>query len=70
MPNIAAEKNPDLQLQYLQLNEQEQMHKHAVGGRTVKEWYLVVMQIQDIQFGQALQAAYLLDSEKNQEEGT
>lgn len=30
----------------------------------MKEQYLIVVQIQDIQFGQAFQAAHLTDSEK------
>lgn len=39
-------------------------------GRIEKKQYLIIMQIQDIQFGQVLQAAYLVDSGKYQEEMT
>lgn len=41
-----------------------------VSGRIVKEQYLIVMQIQYIQFGQIFQAAYLIDSVKDQKEVT
>lgn len=41
-------------------------HTHKRGEEEgAEEWYLVVLQIQDVQFGQALQAAHLVDSETN-----